>query len=191
MDPFNRRTGRGPSDFNAPNRLSAAFEYNLPFLKQNRWLGGWGARGLAAFQTGLPQNAAMTLSRNGTCATACSARPDRVGAGNLAKDERTLARFYDVNAFRLIAAGGADRRVGNAGRNVLTSAGVNNFDLQLFKNFRIRESHNLEFRWENFNAFNHTQWGAAGTNLETPALFGVISSTRTPRIMQFVLRYAF
>jgi hypothetical protein len=49
----------------------------------------------------------------------------------------------------------------------------------------------VEFRWELFNAFNHTQWGAPGVNLESPQTFGVISSTASPRIMQFVLRYAF
>lgn len=71
------------------------------------------------------------------------------------------------------------------------SAGINNFDLQAFKDFRIREGHNLEFRWENFNAFNHTQWGAAQANMEAPDQFGLISGTRAPRIMQFVLRYSF
>ncbi len=190
-DPFNRGTARGPSDFNAPHRFSAAYEFHLPFLKSNRLLGGWGVRGLTFFQTGLPQNATMNLARTGICATACSARPDRVGDGNIEKGTRTLQRFYDVGAFRLIANGGVDRRVGNAGRNILTSAGVNNFDLQVFKGFRIREGHNLEFRWESFNAFNHTQWGPAGTNLEAPAQFGVITGTRAPRIMQFVLRYSF
>jgi hypothetical protein len=143
------------------------------------------------FQTGLPQSPSMALSRTGICAAACTARPDRIGDGNLPKSERTMQRFYDVNAFRLLAAGGADRRVGNAGRNILVSAGVNNFDLQLFKDTQIREGHTLELRWEAFNAFNHTQWGPAGVNLEAPAQFGVISSTRAPRIMQFVVRYAF
>ncbi len=190
-DPFNRRTARGPSDFNAPHRLSAAYEYRLPLFRGNRWLGGWGVRGLTALQTGLPQNVTMNLARTGICAVACSARPDRIGDGNFDKGTRSLSAFYDVNAFRLIANGGADRRVGNSGRNILVSAGVNNFDLQAFKDFRIRENHNLEFRWENFNAFNHTQWGGAGTNLEAPTQFGVISSTRAPRIMQFVLRYSF
>jgi len=201
-DPFNRGTAKGPSDFNAPHRFSAAYEYRLPFGKgrplfagasgvADKLVSGWGVRGMTFFQTGLPQSPSMALSRTGICATACSARPDRIGDGNLSKDERTLQRFYDVNAFRILAAGGAERRVGNAGRNILTSAGVNNFDLQLFKDTSIREGHTLEFRWEMFNAFNHTQWGGANTNMESPQQFGIISSTRAPRIMQFVLRYAF
>lgn len=201
-DPFNRRSGRGPSDFNAAQRFSAAYEFQFPIGSGKALLGdltgaagkiasGWGLRGLTFMQTGLPQNVTMNLARVGICAVACSARPDRIGDGILPRDERTISRYYDVNAFRVLALAGADRRVGNAGRNILTAAGVNNFDLQLFKNTRIREGHNLEFRWEMFNAFNHTQWGGANTNMEAPALFGVISSTRSPRIMQFVLRYAF
>ncbi|MBK9170173.1 MAG: TonB-dependent receptor [Bryobacterales bacterium] len=202
VDPFNRNTARGPSDFNAPHRFSAAYEYRLPIGRgrpfasdvqgaADKLISGWGVRGMTFFQTGLPQNVSMALSRNATCAVACAARPDRIGDGNLSKDERTLQRFYDVSAFRLIAPGGADRRVGNAGRNILTSAGLAQFDLQVFKDTRIREGHSLEFRWEMFNAFNHTNWGGAGTNMEAPQLFGVISSTRAPRIMQFALRYQF
>jgi hypothetical protein len=42
-----------------------------------------------------------------------------------------------------------------------------------------------------FNAFNHAQWTAPSVNLEAPATFGVITNTRDPRIMQFVLRYSF
>lgn len=201
-DPFNRRTAKGPSDFNAPHRFSAAYEFRLPLGKgrallagasgvTDKIVSGWGVRGMTFFQTGLPQSPSMNLARVGICATACVARPDRIGDGNLEKDERTLQRFYDVNAFRVLANGGVEQRVGNAGRNILTSAGVNNFDLQLFKETSIREGHRLEFRWEMFNAFNHTQWGPAGVNMEAPTQFGVITSTRAPRIMQFVLRYAF
>ena len=107
------------------------------------------------------------------------------------KDQRTIDRFYDVNAFLLLAAGGADRRVGNAGRNILNSAGINNFDLQIYKDTRITERHAVEFRWEMFNAWNHPQFLGAGTSLESPATFGKITDTRAPRIMQLVLKYSF
>jgi outer membrane receptor protein involved in Fe transport len=201
-DPFNRRTARGPSDFDARNRFSAAYSYELPFGKgkallsslspgANKLVGGWGVRGVTFFQTGLPQSPSMNLSRTGICSAACVARPDRIGEGNLSKDERTLNRFYDVGAFRLLAAGGVEGRVGNAGRNILTGPGVNNFDLQVFKETRLGERHSLDFRWEMFNAFNHAQWTAPSVNLEAPATFGVITNTRDPRIMQFVLRYSF
>ncbi|HWB99859.1 MAG TPA: TonB-dependent receptor [Bryobacteraceae bacterium] len=203
VDPFNKlASARGPSDFDARNRFSAAYQYRLPVGKGQRFgsslsgiadklAGGWGVRGVTTFQTGLPQSPSMSIARNGTCVATCIARPDRIGGGNLDKSTRTLQRFYDVSAFRLLAQGGVEARVGNAGRNILNSAGINNWDLQVFKDTAIREGQSLEFRWEMFNAFNHTQWGPAGTNLEAPQQFGVISSTGLPRIMQFVLRYAF
>jgi hypothetical protein len=202
VDPFNYRTAFGPSDFDARNRFSAAWEYTLPFGKgkaflnsvpaaADKLLGGWGVRGITFLQTGLPQSPSENLSRNGVCAVSCSARPDRIANGNLGKDVRTINHFYDAGAFRPNAAGGADRRVGNSGRNVLIGPGTNNFDLQIFKDTRIRESQRLEFRWEMFNAFNHTQWSPPATNLESPATFGVITATAPPRIMQLVLKYSF
>ncbi len=201
-DPFNRRTARGPSDFDARNRFSAAYSYALPigkgrpFLNNlspigDRVVSGWGVRGVTFLQTGLPQSPSMNLSRTGICAAACVARPDRIGDGNLPKDKRTLNAFYAVTAFRLLSAGGVDARVGNAGRNILNAPGINNFDLQVYKETRIREQQSIDFRWEMFNAFNHAQFTAPAVNLESPTTFGVITGTRDPRIMQFVLRYSF
>jgi hypothetical protein len=47
---------------------------------------------------------------------------------------------------------------GTAGRNSLNLPHRINFDMGLFKNFKIRESMSREFRAEAFNIFNHTQW---------------------------------
>ncbi|HTM51205.1 MAG TPA: TonB-dependent receptor [Bryobacteraceae bacterium] len=201
-DPTRRlETAKGPSDFDARNRFSAAFEYQLPFgrnralLKNlgaaDRLISGWGARGTVFFQTGDLVSPAMNLARVGICATACTARPDRVGSGNLSKDERTLDRFFDINAFQLLQNGGLDRRVGNGGRNILYQPGIKNHDLQIFKNTRLFENHTLEFRWEMYNAWNHANWGGASANLEVPATFGKILSRGGTRTMQFALRYDF
>ncbi len=200
-DPNNKREGKAVSGFNIPHRFSAAYEYALPIGRGKAFgkdwsaladgiFGGWGVRGITFLQTGLPQSPSMNLARLGTCSTACTARPDRIADGNLPKDQRTLNRFYDPAAFRLLAAGGADRRVGSAGRNILVAPGFNNTDFQLFKGVKFKDRHAIEFRWEMFNAFNHTNWGAPNVNLESPD-FGRITSTAPPRIMQFVLRYDF
>jgi hypothetical protein len=202
-DPTRRlETAKGPSDFDARNRFSAAFEYSLPFGRgralgnqlngiAERLVGGWGVRGTVFLQTGDLASPSMNLARVGICSTACVARPDRVGDGNLSKDERTLDRFFDINAFQLLPNGGVSCRVGNAGRNILYQPGITNHDLQVFKNTRIRETHTLEFRWEMYNAWNHANWGAASVNAEVPATFGVISSRGATRTMQFALKYAF
>jgi hypothetical protein len=44
------------------------------------------------------------------------------------------------------------------GRNTLLTGGTNNFDLSLFKSFRIGERKRLELRWEAYNALNHPQF---------------------------------
>jgi hypothetical protein len=190
VDPFNYHTANGPADFDARNRFTAAYEYTLPF-KQNRFVSGWGVRGITAFQTGLSQSPSMNLSRNAVCASSCSARSDRIGNGNLDKSVRTIDRFYDVAAFPLTLAGGASLRVGNSGRNVLVGPGQNNFDLQIFKETRLFERHTLSFHWEMFNAANHAQFLNPAVNAESPSTFGKITGTRDPRIMQVVLKYSF
>jgi outer membrane receptor protein involved in Fe transport len=201
-NPFNRATAWGPSDFNATNRFTAAYTYQLPlgqgglFLAnvnnfENKLVGGWGIRGITQYQTGSPQTPTMNLSREGICATACIARPDRIGNGNLPRGVRTMHRFYDVTAFQVLPAGGVSGRIGDAGRNILTGPPINDFDMQLYKQVRFAESQSVEFRWEMYNAFNHTQWRAPSVNMESPSTFGVITSTAPPRIMQFALRYSF
>jgi hypothetical protein len=202
-DPLRRlETAKGPSDFDARNRFSAAFEYSLPFGRgraigsqwgglADRLIGGWGVRGMVFLQTGDLASPSMNLARVGICAAACVARPDRIGDGNLPKSERTLDRFFDINAFELLPNGGVAGRVGNAGRNILYQPGIINNDLQVFKNTRIAERHNLEFRWEMYNAANHANWGAASTNVEVPATFGRVLSRGATRTMQFALKYSF
>jgi hypothetical protein len=202
-DPLRRlETGKGPSDFDARNRFSSAFEYSLPFGRgraignqlngiADRMIGGWGVRGTVFLQTGDLVSPSMNLARVGICATACVARPDRVGDGNLSKDTRTLDRFFDLDAFQLLPNGGVSGRVGNAGRNILYQPGIMNHDLQVFKNTRLREVHTLEFRWEMYNAWNHANWGAASANVEVPTTFGKILSRGPTRTMQFALKYTF
>ena len=86
------------------------------------------------------------------------------------------------------AQGNRIRVVGNAGRNTYQQPGINNWDMSLFKNFRMTEKFNTQFRWETFNTLNHTQFGNANTNTQSPT-FGAITSTRiTARRMQLGLK---
>ena len=47
--------------------------------------------------------------------------------------------------------------------------GFNNHDLSLFKTFKIAERKTLQFRWETFNTFNHTQFSTIGTTAQWSA----------------------
>jgi len=67
---------------------------------------------------------------------------------------------------------------GNASRDVFRGPGVNNWDLSLFKNFQLgkNESRSLQFRFETYNTFNHTQYNSVDT-MARINLDGVQTST--------------
>jgi hypothetical protein len=99
-----------------------------------------------------------------------------------------------VNPPDLNGDGIADYR-GNAGRNIIRKPGINNWDVSVFKKILIRENQNIEFRWEMFNAFNHTQWSDVNTYNDTAtnplSTFGQINGGRPGRYIQFALKYIF
>ena len=72
----------------------------------------------------------------------------------------------------------------------MTGPGLANADLGVFKNFRIREGHKLQFRAEAFNSLNQVVFGLPGNNVSS-ANFGKIQSAGSPRVMQFALKYMF
>ncbi len=91
-----------------------------------------------------------------------------------------------------------------SGRNTVYLPGRLNFDFGTFKRFAITERTGVEFKWENFNLFNHTQYGGQGNSSANAAMdtndpganlatsgFGHITVTHAPRIMQFGLRLYF
>jgi hypothetical protein len=73
---------------------------------------------------------------------------------------------------------------------VLTAPGLVNLDFSLFKNFRITESKNLQFRWESYNFTNTPPFNPPGLGIGT-GTFGVITSAGLGRQMQFGLRLQF
>jgi hypothetical protein len=106
-------------------------------------------------------------------------------AGRTAPD-----RYWNAGAFDFPrdAQGNRLRVVGNAGRNTYQQPGLNNWDLSMFKNFRVTEKFSTQFRWETFNSLNHTQFGNANVNTQS-ATFGAITSTRVgARRMQLGLK---
>ena len=65
--------------------------------------------------------------------------------------------------------------------------------------FKLKsEKRTLEFRWETFNTFNHTQFSAVGTaanfaadGTQTNTTFGKVTAARDGRKMMFGLKFAF
>jgi hypothetical protein len=82
---------------------------------------------------------------------------------------------------------------GNSAIGAITGPGQFNFNMSLIKTTKIWEHGTLEFHLDAFNVFNHSQFNPPyGNDVNAPAIFGKITSTSvTPRVMQFGLKYLF
>src|SRR5205085_368658 len=139
-----------------------SYVYDIPVLAGRGFVrqvfGNWQFSGISSFQTGTPLN--ISLPGDNAFIGGAPYRP------NLVHDPNThggRTNWFDPTAFAQPALG----TFGNAARNVVRAAGLNNTDASLFKNFPgilKRESSGLQFRAEFYNIFNHTQWSGYRTN---------------------------
>jgi hypothetical protein len=86
--------------------------------------------------------------------------------------------------------------VGNLGRNSFVGPGFWGADISGFKNFKVSERLNFQFRAEAFNVFNHTDFqlpgaNSLGNNRINSLQFGQSAGTFNPRNLQFGFRLAF
>ncbi len=101
-----------------------------------------------------------------------------------------LNEYFNTSAFTYNAPG----TFGNVGRNPIYGPGWNQANLNFAKNFPFRERYNVQFRWEMFNAFNHTVFGTPQTDYNSAGngTFGQITSTGAPpRAMEAGLKLSF
>ena len=113
----------------------------------------------------------------------------------LDRSQRTRARWFNTAAFAFPTPG----QFGTAPREPIHLPGLNQVDFSATKNFRFRDSHQVQFRAEFFNFFNHVNLGAPGVNIRDPDNFGRVTSTNQgaagmpgdARVIQFGLKYTF
>lgn len=105
---------------------------------------------------------------------------------NLSSDSRSLARWFNTDAFVRQPA----FTFGNAGRNLVTAPGLQNLDLAIYKVFRVDEQRYFQLRGEFFNATNTPFFGAPGSQLGL-ATFGLINSAADARIVQIAAKFYF
>jgi hypothetical protein len=186
----------GISDFDRTHRFVVSYVWDLPRVASANGVvaqavNGWSISGVGTMQSGLPFS--ITDSRGGTIygASSYAQFAPGMGPGDAARSDPTLNQYFNTAAYVAPPRIGDGTGFGNSGRNYLRGPGQINFDMALVKLFPIGADQ-LEFRGEIFNVFNRPNFGLPGTNLGSPASFGVISSTVVaPRIMQFALRFRF
>jgi hypothetical protein len=80
---------------------------------------------------------------------------------------------------------------GSLGRNAFRGPGSINTDVSIAKHFYLlKEKLDAELRGDAFNVFNHANFGNPNTNIES-SLFGQVSTTNGPRILQVALHFKF
>ena len=181
QDARNLKLDRGRSDFDVGHSFLMSFSAVSPW--KNFATTGWTLSGSGRAYTGLPFT---PRTSNFDLTTGGASRPDRIRKGTL--DNPTAQQWYDVSAFPLVPTGAF--RFGTAGRNILDGPGFMALNFALARRFTTSEHTSLQFRWEVFNAANHTNLNLP-ENLVNAANAGSIISAAESRQMQFGLKFHF
>lgn len=203
-NPFSIRANRGISDLNRPLISTTNLLYTSPALKgQNavirNLLGEWGISAIYSLQSGRPFGISSGANDN-SGSLQDQDRADVVAgvSANVKHGSRSqwLQQYVNQAAFTNNAAG----TFGDSGRNLFRAPYLNSADSAITKSWKFEDRYNLQFRWEMFNAFNHTSFdvpataGATESNMQLgTAAFGVITSVGPipPRVMQGALKLTF
>lgn len=156
----------------------------------------WQISGITTFASGTPSGVGFsTIDSVDLSGGGDGNRINVTGKAQLGYGDRTFSRFFDPTVFARPARGD----FGNAPKDVFRQPGTSNWDISFFKNIPMfSEKKSLQFRWEMYNAFNHTQYSSVDTTARFDAAggqqnqrFGEVISTRAPRRMQASLRFRF
>jgi hypothetical protein len=181
-----------------PLLFTTAFTYDLPFGTGKRFLnggralnyavGGWAINGTAVYQTGFPlfvyqQNLNSVIGTGEQRPNATGISPQMPGSvTDRINSYINPAAFSQAPAFTF----------GNLSRSIpMLGPGTANWDLSLFKTFKIKERLTGQFRAEALNALNSPKFANPNTQFGS-ASFGKISyQANLPRQLQIGVRFSF
>ena len=217
---YNLKRDWGNSVFDRRHVFSGTYVYNLPFFRDQRGfighaLGGWELSGVLNWSTGIHYDFS-TVSCNedylglGTCGnTWAGDPPDQIADPNVGAPN-TVSQWFNPAAFAYTGCTAANRkcsptntpgfvpplRQGSARRGQIQGPGIFRWDSSIFKNFKISERVNTQFRAEFFNATNHTNLaqGAPVSGLSTSlnsSAYDQILNARDPRNIQLAVKVNF
>ena len=212
----------GPVAPDLRHRFTISYLYELPFGHGRGFLGdmrgiseglfgGWQVAGITSVQTGEAVTGVLSsdLSNTGSF----SYRPDQsanpydfsFNTGSQGTDfgctnpgHQTLDCWYNQAAFAVpgLAPGQQSAHsFGNSRIGNLRGPDLVDFDFVLQKNFKIRESQQVEFRAEFFNLLNHPNFGLPGGGsavpVDVPGGASITNTATDNRQIEFALKYTF
>jgi hypothetical protein len=184
---------KGLASTDLRQNFTLSYLYQLPFGKGQKFLsglhgvgnailGGWQLNGITIAHGGFPLGMTMATNQSGT---GIGNRPNDICNGTLS--DPGVHEWFNVSCFATPGVG----TLGNAARTTLYGPGQVNFDTSVFKNFRITETSELQFRSEFFNILNHAQFAIPATALGSSTFGTVTSTVNAARQVQFALKYVF
>lgn len=159
VNSYDRDLAYADSAFDIPQNLSLSWVYNVPVFGQNKWLGGWEWSGIMHAQSGSPLSVTGGSSLGLARSYALGTTPNIVGDPTSGVTSPPVPYpagpvFYNPDVYR------SNRGLapGTVGRFTLRGPDFINFNMGLFKNFKLSERQSIQLRGEAFNVFNHTEW---------------------------------
>jgi hypothetical protein len=198
-----------PSNWDAPNRYSMQFSYELPGLRSGMaplglFVNGWSLNAVTILQSGTP----FTVTTSQAFKAVLNSSGQVIGntggdynADGVNSDYPNTPTFgYSIPTSRSAQLSGvfkvADFPVpsfgleGNEQPNRFRNPGYANTDFALLKNTHVSEKATLQLRLEAYNLFNRANLGGTSSNL-TSGSFGKSTSQYNARFLQIGARFQF
>jgi hypothetical protein len=209
----------GPAGYDRTHQFVTAWNYDLPIGKGKKFelngkvadtlLGGWKIAGIFSKYSGLP----FYVSGSGSSlqCIGCTQTADLIGPVKKLGGKGPRQPYYEPSSFRdplfSFNSSNPNYRAGGTGWGILRGPGYWAINPAIYKNFKIRERVNAEFRAESTNFTNTPTWnnpnassssmrlnpdGTLNTSLADPLQnFMCITGASTGRQFRFGLRLSF
>jgi len=211
----------GPSPWDAPNRFSLTFNYQLPGLNGGKDVvghltGGWGLTGTSIFQSGYPftvinqhpfepvcANAGVTCPSPGNQITGLAPNSGDYNADGTNYDYPNAASYVQGTSKAAFLNGVFSNPAtqftqptigteGNERQNAFRGPNFAETDLAIYKDNRFKERFNFQIRFEFYNIFNRTNLNDLDMDTDPlDANFGKATGQLLPRWWQIGGRLTF
>ena len=201
LNPLDPRHSRTISAWDQKHTLVDSYTLALPVAqtlqRRNRLTEDWSLSGTTRFATGFPvtltdnsDNSLLGTLGNGVNNYLLDTPQQLPGSLQINTNGRNGRPAFNTAVFPEESTG----TLGNAKRRAFYGPGIENFDMTLQKNVRLREERSLQLRIEGFNAFNHAQFygpAAVDGQVEDTQNYGKIVVAAAPRLAQLVAKFNF
>ena len=204
-DQSNSIQNKASGDFDRRHRLVVSYAYDIPrfagFMNHEPFK-GWAISGIVTYQSGLPFS--VTDSGGGAfgggTSTGIFTCPNAQAAYTTGATSAIVAHYLNIACWTTSTqqannvpffAGSGATGYGKTPRNSFRGPMQQNWDFSIQKKFRIKEGHEIQFRTDIFNVWNHPVFRfPSSVALQTASTFAQITQTAVPaRLIQFGLTY--